>query len=110
MQMVSIGCGIKLKCHTLRALLISFFHWMMAESQVRTAEKVDLGGCGSVSSQALFGHGDEEDRDASYKLSLEEEPGVPTSQAILGCRMRALFSASRNSEWQEGFPNRLCLD
>lgn len=80
MQMVNIGCGIKLKCHTLRALLISFFHWMMAESQVRTAEKADLGGCGSVSSQALFGHGDE--KDAGNKLSLEEEPGVALSTNI----------------------------
>lgn len=54
-QMVNIGCGIKLKRHTLRTLLISFFHSRMADSQIRTAEKADLGDCGSIIPGSIWG-------------------------------------------------------
>lgn len=106
--MVNIGCGIKLKCHTLRTRLSSFFHSRMADSQVRTAEKADLGGCGSVSSRLYEGHEDEEDRDAGYKLSLKEEPGIALSTNNSShFRMQnenIVFSVSRNLGCQEGFP------
>lgn len=54
-QMVNIGCGIKFKRHTLRTLLISFFHSRMADSQIRTAEKADLGDCGSAIPGSIWG-------------------------------------------------------
>lgn len=58
------------------------------------------------------GHEDEEDRDAGYKLSLKEEPGIALSTNNSShFRMQnenIVFSASRNLGCrQEGFPKKV---
>ncbi|EGV92817.1 hypothetical protein I79_007604 [Cricetulus griseus] len=80
----------------------------MADSQIRTAEKADLGDCGSVIPGSIWGIKTRKTERLIYKeLSLEEEPGLAPStsnSSHFGMQNEGIVFSPRNSGCKEGLP------